>query len=76
MQLYITSSAYISQMIDFCGNTILMDILYEKLFLEYIRDRNDDVVDGIEAPNLIAGQDAMPRVRDDMANQMFTPCLL
>ena len=58
-------------MIDFCGNTILMDILYEKLLLEYIRDmndRNDNVVDGIEEPNLIAGQDAMPRVRDDMAN--------
>ena len=31
-------------------------------------DGDDDVPDGIEAPNLVAGRDVMSRVKDAMSN--------
>ena len=36
-------------------------------------DGDNDVPNGIEAPNLVAGHNAMSRVRNNMANKMFKP---
>ena len=33
-------------------------------------DGNDDVPDGLVAPNLVVGQESMSRVRDNMKDQM------